>query len=66
MPVQIKIKDNIIFAQLKGEIDHHTVPSVREAVDDAIILNDGCNHVVIDFSAVNFMDSSGIGLVMGR
>ncbi len=66
MPVQIKLKEKTIFVFIKGEIDHHTAPKMREMIDDAIIVNDSFQRVVIDFSGVSFMDSSGIGLVMGR
>ncbi len=66
MSVTIKQKNNIMTAQIKGEIDHHTVPSIRDAIDDAFVGAENVTELVIDFSEVTFMDSSGIGLVMGR
>lgn len=66
MPVTLKNKNNILYAFLKGEIDHHTVPELRESIDGAIILNDTPKLVVLDFGGITFMDSSGVGLVMGR
>lgn len=66
MPVIIKSKANVIYAYLKGEIDHHTAPELRNAIDDALIMNEACRLLVLDFSGVTFMDSSGVGLVMGR
>ena len=66
MPVQIKLKEKTMLVLLKGEIDHHSAPDMREAIDDAIITNDAAKHIILDFSAVSFMDSSGVGLVMGR
>ena len=66
MPVTLKNKNSTLYAFLKGEIDHHTAPELRECIDDAIILNDAPNLIVLDFGGVTFMDSSGIGLVMGR
>lgn len=66
MPVQVKFKGNTMLVLLKGEIDHHSAPDMREAIDDAIIGNDTVKHIILDFSAVSFMDSSGVGLVMGR
>jgi stage II sporulation protein AA (anti-sigma F factor antagonist) len=50
---------------LSGEIDHHSAALLRASIDDAIIQK----HpplLTLDFSDVTFMDSSGIGLVMGR
>ncbi len=66
MSVTIKQKNNIITAQIKGEIDHHTVPQIRDMIDDAFVCAESVTELVIDFSEVTFMDSSGIGLVMGR
>ncbi len=66
MPVTIKKKNDELFACLKGEIDHHTAPEIREAIDEALSLSERATTLVLDFSEVSFMDSSGVGLVMGR
>ena len=50
---------------LCGEIDHHGAQSVRTEIDNQI-LKSMPKLVVIDFSKVTFMDSSGIGLVLAR
>lgn len=65
MPVIIETEENTVIARLSGEIDHHTAQAVREDIDLAI---DRCRPMtlVLDFDGVTFMDSSGIGLVMGR
>jgi stage II sporulation protein AA (anti-sigma F factor antagonist) len=51
--------------KLRGEIDHHSAVAVRTSIDD-IIRKKSPLELVIDMSAVNFMDSSGLGLIMGR
>jgi stage II sporulation protein AA (anti-sigma F factor antagonist) len=51
--------------KLRGEIDHHSAVAVRTSIDD-IIKKKQPDELVIDMSAVNFMDSSGLGLIMGR
>lgn len=66
MPVTIKRKNECVFAYLKGEIDHHTAPEIRETIDEALSLSETAELLVLDFSEVSFMDSSGVGLVMGR
>lgn len=66
MPVTIKKKNGILTAFIKGEIDHHTVPEIRESIDDAFVMTENTELLVLDFSDVTFMDSSGVGLVMGR
>lgn len=66
MPVTVKNKNGNLTALIKGEIDHHSAPAIREAIDDAVIACDSFNALVLDFADVTFMDSSGVGLVMGR
>ncbi len=66
MPVIIKNKGDTLYAYIKGEIDHHTAPEIRENIDDAILLHENIGQLILDFSDVTFMDSSGVGLVMGR
>lgn len=66
MSVSIKQKKNIMIARIKGEIDHHTVPAIRDEIDDAFVCAESVTELVLDFEEVTFMDSSGIGLVMGR
>lgn len=51
--------------KLRGEIDHHSAAAVRAAIDDMIKSKRPC-ELIIDMSAVDFMDSSGLGLIMGR
>ncbi len=65
MSVQVDFQDEILYCQLSGEIDHHTALPCRLHIDEKI---ENCRPktVVLDFSDVTFMDSSGIGLVMGR
>ncbi len=65
MSVQLSYKDGVLTAMLSGEIDHHSAREMREAIDDASQkLKPYCLR--LDFSGVPFMDSSGIGLVLGR
>lgn len=65
MNVTIENSGNLVIAYLIGEIDHHTAVAVREKIDNAISYLKP-NHLIIDFKNVTFMDSSGIGLIMGR
>lgn len=56
---------NILTVYLCGEIDHHGSELVRVKIDE-IILRLMPRIVIINFSNVSFMDSSGIGLVLAR
>ena len=52
-------------ALLTGEIDHHTAAYMRSAIDAAFVRQKP-ETLVLDFSGVTFMDSSGVGLALGR
>ncbi len=65
MPVRIISTAQRVTAFLEGEIDHHTAAALRMEIDDAIRQNKP-KTLKLDFADVTFMDSSGIGLVMGR
>lgn len=65
MTVALKNENSCLTALLSGELDHHTVRSVREEIDTAISENQP-SRLALDFGDVTFMDSSGIGLILGR
>ena len=65
MPVTFVNRDGVLTAAISGELDHHTAASVREAVD-RMAESSLPRELVLDFGGVGFMDSSGIGLIMGR
>ena len=65
MSVKIINEDNKVIALLSGEIDHHNAKSLRQDIDFSLRENQP-EELIMDFSEVGFMDSSGIGLVMGR
>ena len=55
----------LLIAVLSGELDHHSAESVRVKIDNKLEELVEVN-LLFDFSGVNFMDSSGIGVVIGR
>ena len=65
MAVRIEKDENSMTAYIQGEIDHHSATEIREAIDFAAE-SSLPGLLVLDFRDVTFMDSSGIGLVMGR
>ena len=65
MSVRTETNGKILTAYLDGEIDHHSAKNMRETID-AAIAELMPEMLVLDFKDVSFMDSSGIGLVMGR
>ncbi len=65
MSVRLESSNHVITAYLEGELDHHSAKQIREAIDVEIEKN-MASLLILDFRDVTFMDSSGIGLVMGR
>ena len=65
MNATIETSGELVIVYLTGELDHHSVKEIREAIDKSLSINKP-RHLILDFKNVGFMDSSGIGLVMGR
>jgi len=65
MEIISNAKDGVLYVKLSGDIDHHSAKKVRDAVDDLMRKNNPA-ELELDLSAVEFMDSSGLGLVLGR
>lgn len=61
----METKDNILIVTLKGELDHHSAESTRKKIDKEI-MEKGSRNIILDLKELSFMDSSGIGLIMGR
>ena len=55
----------VLYAYLAGEIDHDAAQSLRMQLDDALVSRSP-GTLVLDFGGVGFMDSSGVGLILGR
>ena len=59
------VEADTLIAVLSGEIDHHVAPQLRKDIDAEIEMCE-TRDFVFDFRKVSFMDSSGIGMVLGR
>lgn len=58
-------KDGTLTAKIGCDIDHHTAKPMREKIDKRLFENKPV-ALILDFSEVGFMDSSGLGLILGR
>ena len=65
MHLSIKTKEQapLFIATVAGEIDAHTASELRDCLKKAA--NDGFTEIIIDFSQVPFIDSTGIGVLVG-
>lgn len=65
MEIMFNERDKHLIIAPVGEIDHHTSLKIRQSIERAFAQSRARN-MVFDFSRVEFMDSSGIGILIGR
>lgn len=51
--------------RLRGDVDHCAAEMLRKDIEE-LLLDESIGHLLLDFSHVTFMDSSGIGMIIGR
>ena len=54
-----------VTAKLSGELDHFSADSVRSMLDE-LTSDNAVRSLVLDLSGMTFMDSSGVGVIIGR
>ena len=59
------VKDNCLLVMMPKEMDHHKADAIRMKIDE-YLLDHKAQNVIFDFENTRFMDSSGIGLIVGR
>lgn len=62
---EISYHNGALRVNLIGEIDHHSARTVREEIDKELFFY-RAKVVLMDLSGIDFMDSSGLGLILGR
>ena len=65
MHLNMEKHKNNLLVEFKGELDHHIAEIVRQKIDQQY-LDKSLKNIILDLRGLSFMDSSGIGLVMGR
>lgn len=65
MELRFTKRNQTLIAHISGEIDHHTSAELRWKIDRALEQISGKN-IIFCFREVTFMDSSGIGMMIGR
>lgn len=65
MNVKYNTEDKLLVLELTEEIDHHSTEKIRRRADYEIQRHMP-KKAIFDFSGVTFMDSAGIGMVIGR
>jgi len=65
MQTKIKCKDGLFLVQIIGELDHHSAPQLANELD-TVISSEKVRELRLDLGRLTFMDSSGIGVLIGR
>ena len=62
--IETEVSGDTLIVRLSGELDHHTAEVVRTRVEAE--LDRGYDNLVMNFEHLEFMDSSGLGVILGR
>lgn len=65
LTIDMEVKQEVLCIRLGGELDHHTAEMLREKVTKAIEQYH-IQHIVLNLGSLTFMDSSGLGVILGR
>ncbi|MFB6362572.1 anti-sigma F factor antagonist [Paenibacillus elgii] len=67
MSLQIELEHyrQTLVVRLQGELDHHTADAVKTRMEEAV-MRGNVNHIIMSFKELTFMDSSGLGVILGR
>lgn len=65
MNITTFLKRGVLIVRVSGELDMHTADEFRQRVDNTLEAN-GVRHILFNLDAVKFIDSSGLGVILGR
>lgn len=65
MQISSRVVDGILVVRLQGELDHHGVEQIRNDIE-AKLEEINYRALILCFADIQFMDSSGLGLILGR
>ncbi|WP_110207439.1 anti-sigma factor antagonist [Nocardioides daejeonensis] len=63
LTLEIREHDGVTIVAVEGEIDVYTAPKLRDALTELVA--GGTYHLVIDMEGVEFLDSTGLGVLVG-
>lgn len=65
MGAEMELKNRCLIIKIAKELDHHNAELIRVRAD-RILESNSVKCIIFDFKNAEFMDSSGIGVIMGR
>jgi stage II sporulation protein AA (anti-sigma F factor antagonist) len=65
LSIHLTSNQRVLIVRLTGDLDHHTASDVRNRIE-AELVKDIHTHLVLNLENLQFMDSSGLGVILGR
>jgi stage II sporulation protein AA (anti-sigma F factor antagonist) len=65
LQIDVEYKRQALIVRLSGELDHHSAQTVKATLEEAIERG-RVHHIVLSLKDLSFMDSSGLGVILGR
>jgi stage II sporulation protein AA (anti-sigma F factor antagonist) len=65
LAIELDVKQTVLCIRLSGELDHHTSEELRTKVTETLAAHP-INHILLNLENLAFMDSSGLGVILGR
>jgi stage II sporulation protein AA (anti-sigma F factor antagonist) len=65
LSIDLEVIGEVLCIRLRGELDHHTAEQLKEQASQAIETYN-IKHIVLNLEQLSFMDSSGLGVILGR
>lgn len=65
LSVQLTTKEDVLLVRLVGELDHHAAENLKQEMQTAM-REKNAKHVILNLESLSFMDSSGLGVILGR
>lgn len=66
MDLELRRSGSILMAKIRGELDLSTSPAFRDQIEAELQQTKDLQHLILDFTETNFIDSSGLGVILGR
>lgn len=65
LTIDLEVKFDVLCIRLEGELDHHTADELRTKVNK-LMEEELIRHILLNLGGLTFMDSSGLGVILGR
>jgi stage II sporulation protein AA (anti-sigma F factor antagonist) len=65
MAMQMDVRDGVVLVRLEGDLGHHEVEAIRDEIEQQLERT-GHRGLVMSFRDIDFVDSSALGLILGR